>query len=156
MSNVSLHPREWLRRCTFLGNIAMNEPVSTDPANEEADPSSAQVTQALLCPRCQSERIETRSYGKKIGGALGAAAGIGSGMALVLSGADIRAAIGSTDDPVSTEAGGLAQGVLAILRGGSAGCAAGAAFGNVIDEHVLDRYSCVECGHAFSKPYAGT
>ena len=134
----------------------MNEPVSTDPAGEEADPLSALVAQTLLCPRCQSERIETRSYGKKIGGALGAAAGIGSGMALVLSGADIRTAIGSTGDSEGTEAGGLAQGVLALLRSGSVGCAAGAAFGDVIDEHVLDRYRCVECGHAFSQPYVST
>lgn len=131
----------------------MNEPVP-DPANEGADPASALVTQALLCPRCQSERVETRNYGKKIGGALGAAAGIGSGMALVLSGVDIRAAIGSTGE--GTEASGLAQGVLAVLRSGSVGCAAGAAFGDVIDEHVLDRYRCVECGHAFSQPYEST
>ncbi len=131
----------------------MNEPVP-DLANEGADPASALVTQALLCPRCQSERVETRNYGKKIGGALGAAAGIGSGMALVLSGADTRAAIGSTGE--ATEAGGLAQGVLAVLRSGSVGCAAGAAFGDVIDEHVLDRYRCVECGHAFSQPYEST
>ncbi len=134
----------------------MNEPVPIDPANEGADAASALVTQALLCPRCQSERIETRSYGKKIGGALGAAAGIGSGIALSLSGADIHAARGSTDDPEGNEAGGLAQGVLAVLRSGSVGCAAGAAFGDVIDEHVLDRYRCIECGHAFSQPYVST
>lgn len=134
----------------------MNEPISTDSTDEEADPSSALAVQAPLCPRCQAERVETRSYGKKIGGALGAAAGIGSGMALVLSGADIRAAIGSTGDSEGTEAGGLAQGVLAVLRSGSVGCSAGAAFGDVIDEHVLDRYRCVECGHAFSQPYENT
>ena len=49
----------------------MNEPLSSGPAGEEVDPPLALATQALLCPRCQSERIETRSYGKKIGGALG-------------------------------------------------------------------------------------
>lgn len=134
----------------------MNEPLCPEPAGEEIDPSLALAAQALLCPRCQSERIETRSYGKKIGGALGAAAGIGSGMALVLSGADIRAVSGPTEDPTGTEAGGLAQGVLTVLRSGSVGCAAGAAFGDVIDEHVLDRYRCVECGHAFSQPYVST
>lgn len=130
----------------------MNEPISSEPADEEVDPSLALAARVLLCPRCQSERIETRSYGKKIGGALGAAAGIGSGMALVLSGADIRAASGSAADPMDAAAGGLAGGVLAVLKSGSAGCAAGAAFGDVIDEHVLDKYRCVECGHAFSQP----
>ena len=83
---------------------------------------------------------------------MGAAAGIGSGVALVLSGADIRIAKGPAADPVDTVAGGLAGGVLAVLKSGSAGCIAGAAFGDVIDEHVLDKYRCVECGHAFSQP----
>lgn len=130
----------------------MNETSCSELAGEEVDPSSALSAPAMLCPRCQSERIETRSYGKKIGGALGAAAGIGSGMALVLSGADIRATSGSAADPVDAAASGLAGGVLAVLKSGSAGCAAGAAFGDVIDEHVLDKYRCVECGHAFSQP----
>lgn len=134
----------------------MNEPLSPEQTSEEVDPSLAFSAEALLCPRCQSERIETRSYGKKIGGALGAAAGIGSGVALVLSGADIRAVSGPAADPADTVAGDLAAGVLAVFKSGSAGCTAGAAFGNVIDEHVLDRYRCVECGHAFSEPYAGT
>ena len=136
----------------FLGSVVMNEPIFSGPAGEEVDPSQELAAQALLCPRCQSERIETRSYGKKIAGALGAAAGIGSGMALILSGADIRAASGSAADPVDAAAGGFAGGVLAVLKSGSAGCAAGAAFGDVIDEHVLDKYRCVECGHAFSQP----
>lgn len=48
----------------------MNEPFPSGPVGEEVDPSQALAAQALLCPRCQSERIETRSYGKKIGGAL--------------------------------------------------------------------------------------
>lgn len=131
----------------------MNEPISpSEPAGEELDPSLALTAQALVCPRCQSERIETRSYGKKIGGALGAAAGIGSGIALVLSGADIRAVIGSAADSVDNVAGDLAVGVMAVLKSGSTGCVAGAAFGDVIDEHVLDKYRCVECGHAFSQP----
>lgn len=140
----------------FLGSVVMNEPLSQEPAGEEADPSLAPSAEALLCPRCQSDRIETRSYGKKIGGAVGAAAGVGSGIALVLSGADVGAALGSVAGPAGIVAGGLAGGVLAVLMSGSAGCAAGAAFGNVIDENVLDKYRCVECGHAFSQPHAGT
>lgn len=130
----------------------MNETLSAESAAEEIDSSFALSAQTLICPRCQSERIETRSYGKRVGGALGAAAGIGSGMALVLSGADIRAASGSAAESLDAAAGGLAGGVLAVLKSGSAGCAAGAAFGDVIDEHVLDKYRCVECGHAFSQP----
>jgi hypothetical protein len=134
----------------------MNEPISSEPAGEEVDPSVV-PTEVLLCPRCQSERIETRSYGKKIGGALGALAGLGSGVALVLSGADIRNAGGSAADPsLDAAVDGLVGGVLAVLKSGSAGCTAGADFGNVIDEHVLDRHRCVECGHAFSQPYVST
>lgn len=131
----------------------MNEPLSSESAGEEVDPLMALSAQELLCPRCQSERVETRSYGKKIGGALGAIAGIGSGMALVLSGADISKVGGSMAVSSDTAAGGLAGGVLVVLRSGSAGCTAGADFGNVIDENVLDKYRCVECGHAFSQPY---
>lgn len=130
----------------------MNEPSSSEPGNEAVDPSLAPSAEVLLCPRCQSERIETRSYGRKIGGALGGLAGLGSGVALVLSGADIRNVGGSAADPSGAAVDGLAGGVLAVLRSGSAGCIAGADFGNVIDEHVLDRYRCVECGHAFSQP----
>lgn len=134
----------------------MNEPISLEPAGEEVDPTSVGSAEVLLCPRCQSERIETRSYGKKIGGALGALAGLGSGVALVLSGADIRNAGGSAAAPLDAAVDGLASGVLAVLKSGSAGCAAGADFGDVIDEHVFDRYRCVECGHAFSQPHVST
>lgn len=132
----------------------MNEPCSPEPAVDEVDSSVALPAEALLCPRCQSERIETRSYGKKIGGALGAIAGLGNGVALVLSGSNISKFGGSAAGPSDAAADGLAMGVLAVLRSGSAGCTAGADFGNVIDEHVLDRYRCVECGHAFSQPCA--
>lgn len=131
----------------------MNEPSSSEPGKEMVDRSLAPSAEVLLCPRCQSERIETRSYGRKIGGALGGLAGLGSGVALVLSGADIRNVGDSAADPSGAAVDGLAGGVLAVLRSGSAGCAAGADFGNVIDEHVLDRYRCVECGHAFSQPW---
>ena len=128
----------------------MNEPLSPEPDSEEVDPTLVGSAEALLCPRCQSERIETRSYGKKIGGALGALAGLGSGVALVLSGADIRNAGGSEANPPDD---GLAGCVLAVLKSGSAGCTAGADLGDVVDEHVLDRYRCIECGHAFSQPH---
>jgi hypothetical protein len=134
----------------------MNEPLLSDPTGEEIDPSMVCSTQPSLCPRCQSERIETRGYGKKIGGVIGAAAGIGSGMALVFSGADVNALVGSTADPVVVSSHGLARGVLAVMMSGSAGCTAGAAFGDVLDETVLDKYRCVECGHAFSDFHAST
>lgn len=124
----------------------MNESLSSGHAGEEADPSLTLSDQELICPRCQSERVETRGYGKKIGGAMGAIAGIGSGIALVLSGADLGAVTSA-----GTKTDGLARGVLAVLKSGSAGCVAGAAFGNVIDEDVLDKYRCVECGHAFNQ-----
>lgn len=105
LRKISLHLHEWSRRCPFLGNVVMNNPIFTDSAVEEAHPSSVLVAQAPLCPCCQSERVETRSYDKKIGGALGAAAGIGSSIALILSGADIHAGCSSTDGPDGTEAG---------------------------------------------------
>jgi hypothetical protein len=132
----------------------MNEPLFSNPTGEEIDPSMVFSNQTSLCPRCQSERIETRSYGKKIGGVIGAAAGIGSGMALVLSGADVTAFVGSTADSAGGLPGGLARGVLAVMMSGSAGCTAGAAFGDVLDETVLDKYRCVECGHGFSQFHA--
>lgn len=124
----------------------MNESLSSEHAGEEVDFSLAFSDQELICPRCQSERVETRGYGKKIGGAMGAIAGIGSGIALVLSGADLGAVTGA-----GTKTDGLARGVLAVLKSGSAGCVAGAAFGDVIDEEVLDKHRCVECGHTFSQ-----
>lgn len=40
-----------------------------------------------------------------------------------------------------------------MLIGGATGCAAGAAFGEVIDDSVLDKYRCTNCGYTFgNKP----
>jgi hypothetical protein len=135
----------------FSGVVVMNETLSSMPANECACAHQELPSEPLLCARCQSERVETRSYGKKIGGAIGAAAGVTSGVALVLSGAEAGAVLGSLAGPVGLAAGGLAGSLIAVMMSGVAGCAAGAAFGNVVDENVLDKYRCVECGYTFSQ-----
>ena len=129
----------------------MNESELSMTAHERTCDHEEPPSESLLCARCQSERVETQNYGKKIGGAVGAAAGVTSGVALVLSGAEAGAALGSMAGPVGLVAGGLAGSVIAVMMSGVAGCAAGAAFGNVVDENVLDKYRCVECGYTFSQ-----
>lgn len=54
----------------------------------------------LACPRCQSECIETRSYGRKAGGAIGTVAGAASGVAGAIGGAEIGATAGRIVDPI--------------------------------------------------------
>jgi hypothetical protein len=46
--------------------------------------------------------------------------------------------------------------VIAGLIGGTAGCATGSVFGEIVDDKVLDNFRCYACGHTFSRPKAST
>jgi len=112
-------------------------------------PSSASAIMSP-CPKCQSLRIETRNYARKVGGAIGTVAGTTSGVAFALSGAEVGATIGVLAGPIGSVCGALAGAVITGLIGGAAGCAAGAAVGEVIDANVLNNYHCLDCGRTFS------
>lgn len=136
------------------GILVMEEQTTIVPfQRDETMRQPELIPGAPACPVCRSIRIEARHYGKKVGGTIGAVAGATSGVALVLSGAEIGAVAGAMGGPVGSAIGALTGGVLAMLIGGATGCAAGAAFGEIIDDNVLDKYRCTDCGYAFgAKP----
>jgi hypothetical protein len=105
----------------------------------------------LACPRCQSERIETRSYGRKAGGAIGTVAGAASGAAGAIGGAEIGATAGLIVGPIGSLLGGFAGAIIGGLIGGAAGGATGAKMGEVVDDAVLDNYRCLACEYTFNK-----
>ena len=49
----------------------------------------------ITCPRCHSDRVETRNHAKRTGGAIGTAAGAASGAAGAIGGAEFGAAASS-------------------------------------------------------------
>ncbi|WP_404612148.1 hypothetical protein [Rhodanobacter hydrolyticus] len=142
----------WMFLCN--GAMVMQDQTSMIPYTlDEPAQSSGLIQGAPACLVCRSIRIETRQYGKKVGGTIGVVAGATSGVALVLSGAEVGAVAGALAGPVGSAVGALTGGVLAMLIGGATGCAAGAAFGEVVDDNVLDKYRCADCGYTFgSKP----
>lgn len=98
------------------------------------------------CPECQSLRIEIRNHGRRIGGAIGTAAGATSAFVMALSGGEAGAVV----DLIAGSIGSACGAIIAGLVGGAAGCATGVVFGEVLDSNVLDNYRCRTCGHAFS------
>jgi hypothetical protein len=102
------------------------------------------------CPQCQSEQINTHNYAKRTCGAVGTVAGAVAGAAGCISGAEIGAMAGFVAGPAGAAIGGIAGAVIGGLLGGATGCAAGVKLGEVIDDHVLDNYHCLECHYTFS------
>lgn len=61
----------------------MNEVLSSEAVSDDTAVAANELTSdPVSCPRCRSKLIETRNYAKKIGGVLGAATGLGSGVAV--------------------------------------------------------------------------
>ena len=93
----------------------------------------------ILCPRCDSPRIEITHHGRKAGGTVGAVAGTASGVADAAAGAEAGAALGVVGGPIGIALGGLAGAILGGLVGGVAGGTAGATIGSQLDGVVFDQ-----------------
>lgn len=104
---------------------------------------------SLPCPQCGSERIETRDFAQRTGGALGGVAGAAGGVAGTLPGAQLGLAIGLAGGPFGATLGTVIGAILGGLCGAALGCEVGATFGQVVDDRVLDNYRCLACGHTF-------
>lgn len=104
---------------------------------------------SLICPDCGSEHISIKNVAKKAGGAIGAVAGGASGIAGAMSGARIGFMVGAVAGPVGAFAGSLAGAALGGLFGAAVGCEVGATVGGMVDDHLLDNYACITCGHSF-------
>lgn len=105
----------------------------------------------LICPKCQSERIRTNNYAKKVGGTVGCVAGATSAASSALTGARIGATVGLVAGPIGVGLGTIAGAIVGILLGGATGCAVGSKLGEVVDKNVLDNFQCLDCGYSFSQ-----
>lgn len=124
-------------------------------------PSNQGNDEMLTCPKCGSTSIDKLNYGKRAATATGAAAGgVGGYLAAVAAaaaGAEAGAAAGIIGGPLGVVAGatvGLVAGaIIGGLTGGTAGAAIGAKAGEIIDEHILDNFKCLnnQCSHKFSQ-----
>lgn len=104
---------------------------------------------SLICSNCGSEHIRIRNTAKKAGGAIGAVAGGASGIAGAMNGARLGFIVGTMAGPVGAFAGSLAGAALGGLFGAAVGCEVGATVGGMVDDHLLDNYACISCGHSF-------
>jgi DNA-directed RNA polymerase subunit RPC12/RpoP len=105
----------------------------------------------MICPHCESSRVITRNWGKRLGCAVGSAAGAVVGSTSAISGRKFGAGIEGFGGPTGMAVGGVASAVLGGLLGAACGCAAGEEAGQVFDGRIFDIYACVACGHTFNQ-----
>lgn len=105
-----------------------------------------------LCPNCGSSHTQIKNHGKKLGGALGACAGVLGSLSSAVKGPRIGAVLRLRAAAPSSSVSSLTTIVLGALTSGATGCSTGSALGRVIDEAVLDNYLCLRCRHSFQAP----
>lgn len=106
----------------------------------------------LRCPYCQSPKVITHDYARKVGGAVGTAAGAASAIPRTIIAVETGLFASTIAGPPGFMVGTLAGYVLGSLIGGYVGNAAGTALGEVIDDNILDNYRCLGCDRKFSRP----
>lgn len=116
--------------------------------------SIGEDSMAVHCPKCQSDRVGKKNYGKKAAGLIGASAGTVGGYAAASAGASAGAqtgmALGLFAGPVGATVGGIGGAIIGALVGGATGASAGIVLGTVLDETVLDNHICLACDHSFA------
>lgn len=122
-------------------------PEQTPPAGSTG--VSEVISMIPTCPACHSDQIQHCHYGKRAGGTIGTVAGAFSGASGATAGALEGARIGATvmrfAGPTATASGA----VLGAISGGLIGCVAGLKLGEVVDQELLCRYRCTQCGKHF-------
>lgn len=103
----------------------------------------------IHCPACGSCSIHTKNHAQKLGGTLGAGLGMVSSSSCAAQGASSGAALAFRFTAATPPLTRLSAVVLGALVGGAIGCATGAAFGQVIDDTILNNYQCLRCHHSF-------
>lgn len=103
------------------------------------------------CPKCQSSRIRSNNYAKKVGAFIGTLAGV-----LSASNQSERYSTGTVSPVVvgkfpNVTIGRTADIIINALVTGTAGGAAGARLGEFIDQHILHNLQCLACKHKFSE-----
>ncbi len=100
--------------------------------------STRQSASPARCPACGASRLLTKNHAQKLAGILGASVGV------------TRAVSWGVQCVVSTSSlTRISAAVLVAFVEGALGCAAGAAFGKVLDDAVLNNYQCLHCHHSF-------
>lgn len=107
----------------------------------------------ICCPYCRSPNVITHDYGRKVGGAIGTAAGAASVIPRTIIAVETGLFASAIAGPPGFIVGTMAGYVLSGLIGGYVGNAAGTALGEVIDENILDNYRCLSCDRKFSRPF---
>ena len=104
-----------------------------------------------VCPKCQSAAVETRNLARRTGGTIGLIGGAVGGIASALSGAETGTVIGCLAGPVGCMIGTVTGAIAGGLIGGTTGCLTGSRLGQLIDEHILANFRCLDCGHRFNE-----
>lgn len=109
----------------------------------------------MKCPKCKSDSIEKRNYGKRagtgVGGGGGAAGGAASAVGGAAAGAKAGAAIGAFGGPIDVAAGASIGAIAGALAGGTVGATARSVAGRAVDKHILNNFKCLTCGHTFNE-----
>lgn len=105
----------------------------------------------LNCPRCKSPRIAQRRFAGRVASLLGTVSGAVGAVLPALEGAELGLAVGALAGPSGAVVRTVCGAALAGLAGGTAGCLVGTRLGHAIDEHLIDRFECLDCGHTFSR-----
>ena len=103
-----------------------------------------------VCPKCQSPRIRSNDYAKKICAFIGTVAGALSASSQAgryTMGAVNRFVVGRFPIP---PIGRSANTIINALVAGTAGGAAGARLGEFIDTQILKNFQCLDCKHTFN------
>lgn len=107
----------------------------------------------IHCPYCQSSKVITLDYGRKVGGTVGTIAGAATALPRTLIAVEAGLIASTIAGPPGFVVGTLAGYVLSGLVGGYIGNATGTALGEVIDDNILDNYRCLGCHRKFSAPF---
>lgn len=113
----------------------------------------------LHCPLCGNTHVESRNRARRVAAALGALAGglnkiptpWRDPLGWLSHVAPSVAMVVVPGVPLSAKA----RAALYVVAGATAGCAAGATLGTLLDANVLKNYRCLVCGHKFSEPANG-
>ncbi len=107
------------------------------------------MKEPVTCPSCDTEMdlvTDKQKIGTAIGGGIGSVAGLfGRGIAMK-KGALIGATVGSLVPGPASIPARAAGGLLGALFGFIMGCAIGGQVGRQIDEFMIGRYRCPQCG----------
>ena len=106
---------------------------------------------SIQCPNCKSKHIQSRDFGRKGAGIMGAAAGGACWISHALRGARFGFMVGSHFGPIGSSIGTIGGAIFAGLSGAAAGGVAGSKLGEKLDKRLFNNYQCQQCSHTFSK-----